>query len=264
MALGLTLLILMLLPALTSACGRGPTPLPKALSSPTTTPTPVQLPASTATKERLAQPLTIATQAKEPTPKTTPTLVPRATSLPAATAIPARSKIPATSSEGPALSEDAATLSLELASGQPAPGREFTLAVKLEPRGPGISGVQFRLDFPQNWMELLDIIPGTALGPTPLEVTQTGQEPDGRGGGVVGHPRSHRHHCQGRRWRRCSGTPRKRRTRRRGPRREGRTRKREIQESAGPGSQTGHGGGSWRMSRASADIEADCGRGACR
>ena len=165
MALGLTLMILMLLPALTSACGRGPTPLPKAPSSPTATPTPVPLP--------------IATQAKEPTPKPTSTVAPRAERLPTATAIPAQATIPATSSEGPALPENAATLSLELASGQPAPGREFTLAVKLEPRGPGISGVQFRLHFPQNWVEVLDIIPGTLLGPALLEVKQRKEEPGG-------------------------------------------------------------------------------------
>ena len=183
MALGLTLLVLMLLPALTSACGRGPTPLPKALSSPTTTLTPVPLPASTATKERPAQTLPIATQAKDPTSRPTSTVAPRTERLPAATAIPAQIKIPATSPAtsfvGPALPQDAAILSLELASGQPSPGREFTLALKLEPRGPGISGVQFRLDFPQNWVEVLDIIPGTVLGPTPLEVIQTREEPGG-------------------------------------------------------------------------------------
>jgi len=66
-----------------------------------------------------------------------------------------------------------------MASGQPAPGREFTLEVKLEPRGPGISGVQFRLHFPQDWVEVLDIVPGNLLGPAPLEVKQPKEEPGG-------------------------------------------------------------------------------------
>lgn len=165
MALGLTLLILMLLPALTSACGRSPTPHPKALSSPTHTPT--------------SAPLPIATQGKESTARPTSTVAPKTGRIPTATAIPAQATIPATSSEAPALPEYVVNLSLELASSQPAPGREFTLAVNLEPRGPGVSGVQFLLHFPQNWVEVLDIIPGTLLGPAPLDVRQRKEEPGG-------------------------------------------------------------------------------------
>jgi len=99
-------------------------------------------------------------------------VAPRAERLPTSTAIPAQIKIPAASSEGLALFEEAAILSLELASGQPAPGRDFTVAVKLEPGGSGISGVQFLLEFPKRWIAILDIIPGTLLGPTPLAVKQ--------------------------------------------------------------------------------------------
>ena len=66
---------------------------------------------------------------------------------------------------------------MELPYGQPAPGREFTLDVRLDPRGRGISGVQFKLDVPGRLPEVLDITRGSLLGANPLQVNQPASEP---------------------------------------------------------------------------------------
>ena len=64
-----------------------------------------------------------------------------------------------------------------MASGQVAPGQDFTLDVRLSPRGRGISGVQFDLHFPPEQLEVLEARPGTLLGSGPLEIKQPGDEP---------------------------------------------------------------------------------------
>lgn len=74
-------------------------------------------------------------------------------------------------------SAKAAILTLKLASGQVAPGREFSLDVQLDPHGRGISGVQFDLHFPAGQIEVLDIQPGTLLGPDPLDFKKVKDEP---------------------------------------------------------------------------------------
>ena len=71
----------------------------------------------------------------------------------------------------------AAILSLGFASGEVAPGREFQLEVRLDPKGHGISGAQFELHFLPNQVAVLGIRPGTLLGPDPLEINKIGDKP---------------------------------------------------------------------------------------
>ena len=107
------------------------------------------------------------------TPTLTPTPAPGTTATaPSPTTAPTGSATTVTTPpSGPA------SLSFELASGQVAPGQEFTLDVRLSPRGRGISGVQFDLHFPPEQLEVLEARPGTLLGSGPLEIKQPGDEP---------------------------------------------------------------------------------------
>ena len=110
-------------------------------------------------------------------PTATPTLTPRpapgtTATAPSPTTAPTGSATTVTTPpSGPA------SLSFELASGQVAPGQDFTLDVRLSPRGRGISGVQFDLHFPPEQLEVLEARPGTLLGSGPLEIKQPGDEP---------------------------------------------------------------------------------------
>ena len=71
----------------------------------------------------------------------------------------------------------AAILSLGFASGEVAPGREFQLEVRLDPRGHGISGAQFELHFLPDQVTVMGIRPGIVLGPDPLEINKIGDKP---------------------------------------------------------------------------------------
>ena len=59
------------------------------------------------------------------------------------------------------------------------PGEELTFTVGLEPAlGPqdsGISGIQFEINYPVESLDLLEIVPGSILGPDPLVVNQFDQ-----------------------------------------------------------------------------------------
>ena len=63
-------------------------------------------------------------------------------------------------------------LGLDLRSGIPSPGQEFTLSVQMEPRARGISGVQFGLEVEPTSLVVSEIVPGYLLGPTPLDITR--------------------------------------------------------------------------------------------
>ena len=142
--------LLVVLTALAIACGGG---------GPTATPTLTPRPAP-------------GTTATAPSPTTAPTGSATTAPTGSATTPPTGSATTVTTPpSGPA------SLSFELASGQVAPGQDFTLDVRLSPRGRGISGVQFDLHFPPEQLEVLEARPGTLLGSGPLEIKQPGDEP---------------------------------------------------------------------------------------
>ncbi len=51
-------------------------------------------------------------------------------------------------------------------------GNEFTLTLDLDPRSNTLSGIQFKLNYPAESFELVEITPGGILGPSPLVVNQ--------------------------------------------------------------------------------------------
>ena len=51
-------------------------------------------------------------------------------------------------------------------------GNEFTLTLDLDPRSNTLSGIQFKLNYPAESFELVDLTPGGILGPSPLVVNQ--------------------------------------------------------------------------------------------
>ena len=55
-------------------------------------------------------------------------------------------------------------------------GKEFSLTLDLDPRNKGLSGIQFKLNYPVEAIELVDITPGGILGPSPLVVNQPGRQ----------------------------------------------------------------------------------------
>ena len=52
--------------------------------------------------------------------------------------------------------------------------REFSLQLTLDPKSRGVSGVQFTLQFPAESVQVLDVAPGSLLGPEPLVIEQGG------------------------------------------------------------------------------------------